>query len=136
MTENLSFGENPKGCSLDEKKDILDNAARLAVVGARRNIATAQINNLIEFIQALSDEPISLLYLSAFVMRQAARKAIPYDFAIQLKNILINFYERGCSRGEALKLLGVVKWLTEGISVSRQRPRDARSFEKLIEQLG
>ncbi|MCD6208869.1 MAG: hypothetical protein J7J67_01595 [Thermoproteales archaeon] len=119
-------------------KQMLDQGARLAVLARMGRVEVSQINQLIEVINSLGASRESLLYLAAFVSRQASRRAISRDFGRELKNLLLQYYNSGLGRDEARRLLGIVKWLYEALSGVRvdfktlQRARTIEDVLKLI----
>lgn len=131
----LNSSSSSPSKSVAKEKEILDQAARLAAYAIQAKIAPSQINNMLEFLNSLSEDSVSLLYITAYVLKQGAKRNYT-NFAKIFKNVMIDFYNKKYGKTEAIRLLGVMKWLVEalkGFKIKKiENPEQIKDFESLM----
>ena len=112
---------------------ILDWGARIGVTARNEGVRSAQLENLIASLDAVSGRE-ALLVTAAYAVRQANRLGAGRNMARLVSQALLELYEKGGGKEEARKMLGFAKWVYEANIPFRGRPEQL-TLKQLLEQL-
>ena len=118
---------------------LLDYASRIGVQANQENIPKTQIENLLASIDLVEDPKLSLLIVSAYAHRQAARLGRGYNTARIVNEVMDKIYKSGEGKEKARFVLGLAKWIYEITDNYRHRlPKidiNTLTFSKFLEIL-
>jgi hypothetical protein len=120
-----------------EYSALLDYATRIGVQARLEGVAKAQVESLLASLDLVEDPRVSLLLVSAFAHRQAARLGGGYNTARIVNELMDKLYRSGEGKEKARFVLGLAKWIYEIVEKYRL-PRieiDTLTFEKFLEIL-
>lgn len=126
---------------------ILDWGARIGAAAYRENVAPTQLENLITSLDAVSGRD-ALLVTATFALRQASRRGRGGEqegeqrqglgpmTARLVSRALLELYDKGGGKKEALKLLDFAKWVYGALQTSNfsGRPEQITLYD-LLKQL-
>jgi len=101
------------------EKDLLDWATRIGVQAKFDGLNKTQIENLISSIDIVEGDESSLLVVPAYAYRQSNRLRKGRNTATLIKEAFTWLYDNGGTKDDARKLLGLAKWIFEGVEKTR-----------------
>lgn len=116
---------------------LLDYASKIGVQANLENIPKTQIENLLASIDLVEDPKLSLLLVSAYAHRQAARFGRGSNTARIVNEVMDKIYKSGEGKEKARFVLGLAKWVYE-ITDNYRLPRidiNTLTFSKFLEIL-
>lgn len=124
-------------------KDLTELGVRLGVRFRVDGVESAQVNKLLELLNAERDERLALVLVSLFSYRQASRSRgyMKITTAREISNAMgeILASKKSELRAEARRVLGVAKWVYEALENKRITPDSVdkiRDYDSLLKFLG
>lgn len=122
-------------------KDLTERGVRLGIRLKVDGVPPAQVNKLLEILNAERDERLALVLVSLFSHRQASRGYMKPASAREVSNVMGEILASKSSevRAEARKVLGIAKWVYEALEGKRIPPDkvgEIKDYESLLRFLG
>jgi serine phosphatase RsbU (regulator of sigma subunit) len=128
-----------------EEKDLLDWGARIGAIAKAEEVEKHQLETLMASLESTRDNRECLLLTAAFAHRQSnrmekrageERPLLGSRTAEQVCNALRELYQKGGTREDARKVLGIAKWVHEAAKrLPQGRLREVKSLKEFVDLL-
>lgn len=113
-------------------KKMIDDAARIAALAKKEEIAPAQLSNIQEVMFTEGDDKTCFLITAAFALRQASRMKKGFTTARELARVFYEMYKKNLSRECGLVFLGLMRWMYEAM----KKGDNINNFEDFLRFVG
>jgi len=123
-----------------EEELLLNFGTQIGVIAKVDGVQKHQLESLLASLESIRDDRKCLLLTAAFAERQFQRGLLGSQTARKVVGALKELYQKGATRKEARKMLGIAKWIYEASEgknrESLQKVKSIEDFVNLISARG